>query len=304
MHNSQGGMSMAWEFNGSGFARTEAPNPTLLTKSCVGCHTNVDPGTLTVDNGTPIVFTINEPTNPLAGGNFWYTTASDANGHNVLGITGADSIFQSKNIPGSTTSYYLLTCAGTHGCHGDRVVDDELQAIKGAHHTNDSGGVVGSSVGLSYRFLDGILGVENTDWEQDNNSSSHNIYKGASNSFNDSTTISYLCGECHSTQSPASDGYHSIDGVCGSSCSSPWLRHPTDYLLPQDGEYGGYVGYSMTAPVAYTDPSSPDRASAVVMCLSCHRAHASPNYKIMRWDYRGWPVAGTNGCAVCHTWKN
>jgi hypothetical protein len=43
------------------------------------------------------------------------------------------------------------------------------------------------------------------------------------------------------------------------------------------------------------------------MCLSCHRAHASSNFKMMRWDYKGWPAClpgCTNGCNVCHTTKN
>ena len=46
---------------------------------------------------------------------------------------------------------------------------------------------------------------------------------------------------------------------------------------------------------------------AIVMCLSCHRAHGSPENDLLRWDYSSIQ-AGTgtndNGCFVCHTTKN
>ncbi len=41
--------------------------------------------------------------------------------------------------------------------------------MEGAHHKDDSGGITGASVGLSYRFLKGILGKEDTDWEHTQN---------------------------------------------------------------------------------------------------------------------------------------
>ncbi len=304
MHNSQGGIPMALELNvgQSGFVRTGTPNPTLLIKGCVGCHTFL--GEDTVVDGVPIVFNITtiDPTNALAGGNFKYVKDSDANGHNVLGITGPDSTFQSKSIPGSSTGYYLLACAGAHGCHGDRGIGDELQAVKGAHHANDPIGIDGSSVGLSYRFLYGILGKEDDDWEKDNTNTSHNEYKGSSSST--LNTISYLCAECHGN-------YHTWEGGSGEvGTASPWFRHPTDIKLKNDGEYAEYTTYSMVAPVARPDPYNAiagvvTPGTDIVMCLSCHRAHGSQNYKLMRWDYRGWPYNGEeNGCSVCHTWKD
>jgi len=270
-------------------------------------------GNATIEDGVPIVFNTNSPEDPLAGGNFHYVGYDDAKGHNVHGLTDPDVTFQGKNIPGSTTYYYQLTCAGEHGCHGDRSMGDELNAIRSAHHANDLGGIDGSSVGLSYRFLDGILGKEDSDWEQDNTNTSHNEYQGALD-FGITTTISYLCGQCHGNAGDG--GFHNSGGV---GSSSPWLRHPTDIVLAYEGEYQYYNGgpggitpapYSMIAPLARPNLSSIGDTSMItpgtdiIMCLSCHRAHGSPYFKLMRWDYKNWPGQGVNGCAVCHTWKD
>ncbi|MBU4209516.1 MAG: hypothetical protein KKD12_07595 [Proteobacteria bacterium] len=45
----------------------------------------------------------------------------------------------------------------------------------------------------------------------------------------------------------------------------------------------------------------------VVMCLSCHGAHATAYADILRWDYTGMVTGGssnTTGCFVCHTTKD
>jgi hypothetical protein len=78
-------------------------------------------------------------------------------------------------------------------------------------------------------------------------------------------------------------------------------------------EYRDYPGdashtYSVIAPVASTDVSSVVSSvtfadDTIVTCISCHRAHGTLYFKLMRWDYKNWP-GGTNGCNVCHTEKD
>jgi len=297
MHNSQGGSPMAQELSSGPWEWTDdtTPNPSLLIYSCVGCHTKVGSST-TIDNDVPIVFNTQSPTNPLAGGNFYYViNGGDNRGHNVVGIKALDGTL-GITPPGGTIMSEQLTCAGQNGCHGDRGVSDQLGAIKNAHHTNDTGGITGESVGLSYRFLSGIEGVEDDDYEQETDADK-NYYKGADNSDTDATTISYLCNNCHG------DFHDRVKISDESTAATPWLRHPTDYLLPEDGEYGSYdptATYENKAPVAWTDLSSRNRSTAVVMCLSCHRAHGSPYYKMIRWDNK----ANMSGCVVCHTSKD
>ena len=310
MHNSQAGDYMAQTLTLSestwGFADDETPNPSLLIRSCVGCHTNVD-SDATKLNGVPIVFNPSGtgPADPLAGGNFYYVMQDQANGHNVTDITGYDTAFNGKKIPGSTTTYgasVQVTCAGEFGCHGNRSTgNDELAGIRGAHHTDDTVGITGNSVGLSYRFLAGIEGVEDDDYEQET-VVDKNYYKGANNSDADDATISYLCNNCHGD-------FHDRAKISDeSTAATPWLRHPTDYLLPTDGEYGNYdptSTYENKAPVAWTNLSNRIRSTAVVMCLSCHRAHGSPYYKMIRWNYKSTTLSDAlYGCSKCHTSKN
>ena len=303
MHNSQGGQPMAYQLNVSysGFDSNATAGKFLLVSNCVGCHTSA--GSATIVNNVPIVFNTSTFNNPLAGGNFSYVRTDDAYGHNVVGIKAQDGTL-GLTPPGGTAMTSQLTCAGEFGCHGDSSAgNDEYTGLGGAHHQDDSGGITGGSVGLSYRFLNGITGKEDSDWEQDNTNTSHNEYKGSSSSSAD--TVSYLCAQCHGK-------YHTWTGGASEvGTASPWLRHPTDIVLKSTGEYLAYTTYSMTAPVARPDPDTVANTGIVtpgtdiVMCLSCHRAHASPYYKMIRWDYKSSTLStAISGCNVCHTSKN
>jgi hypothetical protein len=313
MHNSQNGTAMAKD---DSWNPISTPYESLLIYSCIGCHSATVAGTWQ-HVGAPVVFNTVAPTygaNGLAAGNFYYvSTTVDNTGHNIFSTNPDNTAPALGNTPpGGTALTAQLRCAGTWGCHGhngrqgDTAVDDQTIAIKGAHHTDDST-IDGSTVGKSYRFLNGILGKEDTDWEHDVVNTSHNEYQGSNSSA--TNTISYLCAECHGK-------FHTWKGGASEvGTASPWLRHPTDVVLqvntpsPTLGEYANYTTYDMVAPVARPDPDSvPDTTKVepgidIVMCLSCHRAHASPYFKMMRWDYKGWPTSGTNGCNVCHTTK-
>ncbi len=306
VHNSQGGDQndpVAFKLNDSysGFETNMTPNAMLLVSDCVGCHTST--GTSTIVSNAPIVFNTGALSNPLAGGNFTSVRTNDVLGHNVTGIVSQDGSL-GLTPPGGTAMSSQLTCAGEYGCHGDRSSGKtNFTGMSKAHHTDDNGGITGASVGLSYRFLNGVLGKEDSDWEQDNTNTSHNEYNGSSSSETD--TISYLCAQCHGN-------LHTWEGgALEVGTASPWLRHPTDIELKSSGEYANYTSYSMIAPVARPDPDTvPATAQVVpgtdiVMCLSCHRAHASPYYKMLRWDIKSSTLAtALSGCNVCHTSKN
>jgi hypothetical protein len=322
MHNSQSGVSIALEYRGSG--TTIGPQTSLVKYNCHGCHISTGTDTICSD-GTPIVHNTGGYVNSLAGGNFKEMTSDKTKGHNVAGVTSTTDMappgFKALSSPptgftqggsgwgpSSWSAGTQVTCAGEYGCHGDRSQGyDNWQALKGAHHGDDSS-IDGSTVGESYRFLAGITGAElnspssPTDyrWERQADSTHHNGYKGDTG-YGSTNTISYLCGECHGN-------YHAHTGLGGSTevgTASPWLRHPTDKLL-SGGEYASYTTYDTVAPPALASPATDTQditGGAIVMCLSCHRAHGSPYYKLMRWDYKNWP-GGNNGCGVCHTSKN
>ena len=312
MHNSQGGQPMAKDDNGNPI---NTPYEALLISSCLGCHSSSTSQTIVTTSWgeTPIVNNLIAPVNPLAGGNFYYSSGSYTytNGHYSVGDTG-------HNLTASTLPYgggFInstapnayngpLRCSGTHGCHGyngghgEAPDNSYIDAIKGGHHGKTSP-MDGSTVARSYRMLYGITGVEDPNWEQANSNTAHNQYQGGTSSTQNNT-ISYLCAECHGN-------FHSSTGTGG---SDPWIRHPTDIVLPASGEYASYTVYNMNAPVARQNPSTASETvvtpgSDVIMCLTCHRAHASPWYKGLRWDFANSSLTtAISGCNVCHTSKN
>lgn len=275
---------------------------------CIKCHSSATKETIKImgESKVPIVYNTLEPKVPLAGGNFRYVVkslgGSHAKGHNVESIATVDEKLENRP-PGytrefdpSTIGYHMekrLTCAGANGCHGDRSIEDTFAAIRGTHHATDTP-LDGSTTARSYRYLKntakvkGVMGLEDGDWGYTTSSKDHNEY---------TTSINKLCESCHGD-------FHSSKG--------PWFRHPTDIIIPKSGEYANYRLYSNEAPVARekvpkssTDVVKPETDR--VMCLSCHRAHASPFESLLRWDYdaiiSGEKEVPLGGCFTCHSGK-
>ena len=117
------------------------------------------------------------------------------------------------------------------------------------------------------------------------------------------------CTGCHGI-------FHEQDSTAVGS--SPWLRHPSDAVIPDSGEYasafgasGGTGTYDPQVPVSRVDISGGvsnvvTLDDDLVMCLSCHRPHGSPYPDMLRWDYDGMVAGGggSGGCFQCHTRKN
>lgn len=311
MHNSQDGESMI-------YGDEEGPFPHLTRGSCIGCHTGTNDGISPIpyvyDSGGVIY-----GTDTLAGGNFWWVADdggdNDTKGHNVYGLSGVD--VNLTEAPGrwvgcSTDScHYTLAAkpilgygSGCEGCH-----------VVAAHHADDSDPVVGSDGGwfryCTSHFPDswGVEGIEDPDWQYTSSSSDHNEYFGFvgdhesdhAGFFNlDNTMTAYCCG-CHGA-------FHKEDD------SGVWIRHPSDAVIPDSGEYQYYTVYDPLTPVARPDLDGWTAASAtvtpgtdLVMCLSCHRAHGSPYPDMLRWDYNSQVAGGGGedmGCFKCHSLKN
>lgn len=324
MHNSQGGSPMA--VDAAGVAKA-TPNDVLLKRGCVACHTGTNTGT----NLIPYVNSTTAPTygtdgttgTTLAGGNFYWVAAAgaaiEADGHNVAtdGLAAADVVL-GNTPPGSTTSLTAqLRCAGTNGCHGDITASSDFAAMKGSHHGNDTV-IDGLSVTTSYRFLNGILGFEDSDWEYLPTSTTHNQYKGVdrTDETDPGGTISSLCARCH-------NNFHNGTGNVGGTnpstgtFASPWVRHPTDFDMgnastPEYADYGGagVNAYVVAAPVASASVASVVSTvtfvdDTIVTCVSCHRAHGTPNADLLRWDYSAVSAGngGSGACFECHTTK-
>ena len=327
MHNSQNGTD--WDPNG--------PNPALLVSNCVGCHSS-NTSSLYYDLGgtnVPVVLYTGgtAPTEYLAGGNFWWVKeglgGEDTKGHNVfldeednnlseapgvnagLSCGGENSCHRNLNQPFFDTVPGLI---GRQGCTGCHMLDDESQP-GGFHHADDPspGSVINSFPW--YRFLKGhhpahgVSGIEDTDWEATRDPNDHNEYlgkyqtggnKSAGFTIISNRTMTAFCCGCHGN-------FHRQEP------SGAWIRHPSDAVLPDEGEYATYTTYDPNVPVSrpdlsgYSGPSNTvTPGTDLVMCLSCHRPHGSPYPDMLRWNYVEMKVGGggLGGCFVCHTGKN
>ena len=335
MHNSQGAEPMAYELSGSTFAAKAEPNAQLLITDCVGCHTATDGGTWQDSvTGAPIVHNTAEPSygatsdgvshQGLAAGNFYWVSRDDANGHNIFtddaDLDGApgdasgcsnDSCHVNFHSP-YTGSGFLAGRTACQGCHMVSGVSEP--SVTSWHHAGDGTALVDSADQGWYRMLaghrngdgHGVSGIESPDWEHDPSSASHNEYLGIEGDKTDSDGLSTIgdsmtgfCVGCHGD-------FHVQNDLSGGG--SPWLRHPADAVIPNSGEFTGYVTYDPLTPVARPALTAVSAlvtpGQDMVMCLSCHRAHASPYAKMMRWDYVGGALSeALSGCSNCHSRK-
>ncbi len=345
MHNSYAGLNMRLGLAGVTGAGTsecydchsELRN-ILLRWDCIGCHAQGLISGNNIDDNMPQV--AHTGGSDLAGGNFFHIfTGDDLNGHNVHGFDndflgpdgnhgnnppGWDADFDPSTgdyLPGPSPTGQIM-CAGEYGCHGDREVVSQNLAIKGAHHTNDSAlqygasfneGLQGSSVGTSYRYLLGVKGAEDSDWEASKGINDHNEYRGltfdvgrTSQAWGDIESMSTFCSECHGV-------FHSGPGL-ESADTNVWIRHPTDAIMPNQSPFTSYTEYDLVAPVARQSITAATAQASnvvtpgtdIVFCLSCHRSHASPYQSMLRWDYDicnsvDDPGKNNCGCYTCHS---
>ena len=317
MHYSQGGETLGGD----------GPYETCLVNTCVGCHTGTNDGTNTIpyvmsDSGAP-----GFGTTTLAGGNFWWVAQAggDAKGHNVLGISTQDEdITKAEGAPGNPNS-----CANS--CHMSLADNSDNASCEGCHlnvmhHANDGTGTKYVSASPWYRFLSGhmsgagfgVTGIEHDKWNYGATvgGTNHNEYEGCAGDktgsvgfYNLGNTMTAYCCGCHGN-------FHIQDTT--DTGASPWIRHPSDFVIPNSGEYASMsTSYNPNTPVARSaatmttlgnNPSGTVAAGTdMVMCLSCHVAHGSPNDDMLRWDYADMIAGGgsnTTGCFVCHTTKD
>jgi predicted CXXCH cytochrome family protein len=338
MHNSQDGNPVA----------AGGPYAVLLVNNCIGCHSATNPATgIDATTGAPIVYNIGGPptygvaTQGLAGGNFyWVAQGDDTKGHNVFpanqddnlsiapgrwtGCAGGGDVNSChKNLSTSTNPNQFGFTYPRQGCTKCHMVANS-EAPKGFHHRATADAVIDSYGEGWYRFLtghnpeEGVTGIEDNDWQFTFGANNHNEYLGFSGNKSASagfsalgnTMTAYCCG-CHGD-------FHKEDTtVVG---TSPWIRHPSDALIPNSGEYasafgasGGTGTYDPQVPVArpnlagWTGPSpTVTIGTDMVMCLSCHKPHGSPYSDMLRWDYSTMIAAGggSGGCFACHTTKD
>lgn len=269
MHNSQDGANVTYDDAG---ALTSTPRAYLLIGSCVYCH--VDGAAKTTAAGGWDV--ANSAANFPSG----FFDGTSANNHSTVETVGAavsvDDAFYSSSTPGDDGTAPAdgsdqLTCAGSTGCH--------MRTPGTYHHAASS----------DFRFISGVAGLEADLSAADMESAAnHNVYDGSATGLND------FCATCHGT-------FHGT----ANTGSGPFVRHPTDnavtgdWATPVVSYTNNPWGFSSTAGMTTT--AAYDTTNAVVMCVSCHRAHGSANSDNLRFVYAN-QLAGTagTGCQGCH----
>jgi hypothetical protein len=327
MHDSQDGTSMAVDASG---APDPVPNAELLRTDCLGCHSAADGSTWKNAVGAPIVFNAAQPTygadagdgqkQGLAAGNFWWVNHDSANGHNLFAPDPDLSMAPGTGLGCGSDSCHMnldrpYQGTGPSGCRGCHMVPDALGDERSTwHHADDTAVVVDSFAQGWYRFLGGhmswlgVAGIEDPDWEHAPTGTVHNEYLGYPGDHSDyggfeGLTVTGFCTGCH-------DEFHVQDTTA--TGASPWLRHPSDAVLPAGGEYAGYTAYDPLVPVARAELTAVSAVvtpgTDMVMCLSCHRAHGSPYPDMLRFPYSGMVAGGGGaagtGCFKCHTQKD
>ncbi|MDP3013471.1 MAG: cytochrome c3 family protein [Candidatus Subteraquimicrobiales bacterium] len=331
MHNSQGGSDMQ-----TGYASTSGAKASLLrANSCLGCHATTGSGSTGV-GGAPIVYNTSQPTygdsQPdgkrvgLAAGNFYWTTEASAGGQSRGHSLGVIPYLDDASTPSTPLTYQRGSC-GTN-CHGQLSNKGCKSCHLPAHHKGDSSGGWADKDNGYYRFLGpltsasadhkwGVRGYEDPDWQKTSGSSDHNEYSGEGKAA-PYFSISHFCVGCH---------YKVWDGKCKHFVADPSTstKHQATLVLPDPGvvgaKYKGYVGYGEhpsgpwdydpKLPIARTNISTGSwpynrvnhSSTDALMCLTCHRAHASPYNKMLRWDNTVVLAdQGTYyGCLGCHS---
>jgi hypothetical protein len=253
---------------------------------------------------------------------------NDNNTTNDIGNTGGDGPDYYENAVRLTG---IPAISGAHHNSYDGVKSGAMASVGEAHN--------GQYVADGYRFIPGLKGAGNitsdADRWQNASNVSHNEYYG-----NPAASSSTGCSACHQDGTGYSTDSHlwadsfmkvpnqSISGFCmtchgnfhsvgsdtsANGSSGAFLRHPSDYVIPNSSEYSAYTAYNITAPVARPDltdldgtDSSVTAGTDLVMCLSCHMAHASQYDAMLRFDYdlqQAGNATTTDGCLACHTSK-
>jgi len=279
-----------------------AGNSSLLkgsdaSSTCLNCHDG---------SGGYHVNSADGVGNPKAGGDFYwianpYNTVVRGNpvvwggdnaGHNVVALDYsmlADANPENATAPGGTYPAAVLGCTSCHDAHGRIAgpVTSQLPiSVSGSYGAADP---TDGSIHGNYRILGGPGYVtQGTAFTAAPPVATANGSSGTTVNYGQG--MSEFCANCHGTyindshKHPAGDGEH-LNG---------YGANYNKYV--KTGDTSGVVGSAFDSLVPFergvSDGSLLDDTSTLgtdsnsnVMCLSCHRAHASAFNNAGRWDF-------------------
>jgi Doubled CXXCH motif (Paired_CXXCH_1) len=270
MHNSQNGLPVDPDSpNGNNWLLNDATPSDV----CLSCHSGVMGNVFGMDPTAP-------PTE-IGGGNFVFLLEDNLNdghsgasnpipgdggGHNILAPSrGASPDITLSMSPGGGFPAAYLGCTSCHDPHGN----------------------------TNFRMLHGAVPVQDNLFTFTNPAPEGyglSIYHGrerANRHTAYNTGFSAWCGNCHQDiHQTGSKFMHAAQDALGETVANAYN------LYNGSGDIdGGSIGTSYLPAVPFEDPSShytstsgPTAASRL-MCLTCHRAHATSSPDAGRWDF-------------------
>ena len=275
MHNSQNGVLVDPDSpNGNDYLLKDATPSDL----CLNCHATSRGAVFSVDVLNPAVrtagnfiFLLEDNLNDGHGGgdsaNF---IPGDAAGHNLNAPGhGLSADLTLSSAPGGTFNSSWMGCSSCHDPHGNA----NFRLLYGARSIQDGlysfSNAAPVAVGASYNSIE--------------TNSNHTAYKSG---------MSQWCANCH-TDFHNTDYPSTLKHPSGEALGASIAAAYNAYNGTSD-QTGGAIATAYLAAVPFEDldtlyttsstrgPSS----SAKVMCLTCHRAHASSAPDAGRWEFK------------------
>lgn len=325
MHYSEGGVAPPSKAEGyPQNADSGGPFPHLLVKAnitdlCLQCHMNNQyTGAPSVLNTTPGSGTL------LPGGDFGYTynvspsalPGQVPGGHNPFGNSGAPSaninpspdggatgLVPPGNTGAALTNFVCTNCHGEHGPESGNVNFSNPSSTQSYQNygyrlllgvVNGNNTVAADSIVSQAWVVSGgavVAGPDGANLTVSESSTNHNVYKGG---------FSEWCSSCHAN-------FHSESNTDSNVYNgTAYIRHPTNYNLTSGiiRDYGSNYNYVYPLNVVTnSDGQTPTNENPIstndkIMCLTCHKAHATANPNSLRWDPTQASALGQ--CNTCH----
>jgi hypothetical protein len=330
MHNSAGGTAVA---TGTGLAQYQS-GPYLLqgpdvSSTCLNCHEGT-PGSYHISTTGVTATSGTYPGNyDKAGGDFsWLrmgtdTTAAQNRGHNIVSLTYNYASDTVRTVaPGGTYDSTVLGCSGCHNPHGTtRRLSDGTYTNGGAPIiSSGSHGEVpgaGEAVG-AYRLFGGSNYVPQA---FPSVTFAYNPPYAAAVDYSEGDRVAYgtgmseWCANCHdgiyenAFQSGTVGHRHPASSTSNAALTSAIVTNYNTYLgsgitggAPATAKYNRLVpteeGNSDVATLETHAASTGNTAVSTsnnVMCLSCHRAHASGFANMGRFSFTNELVTDETG---------
>jgi len=239
----------------------------------------------------------------------YYQSEGDNHGHNVIAVDyGLTEDRVLTAAPGGIYKASAMGCNSCHNPHGTSIVNADNGGPVSVSGSYGEAAPEGTIAG-NYRLLGGIgynggaeggitftssapVALANPqDWtESDLN---HTAYGEG---------MTEWCGNCHTDLLTAKNKHPAGSNA---KLSGTVVSNYNSYIRTGDGTGNQATSYMALVPfeigtsdISRLDPSStsgPDTdGKANVMCLTCHRAHASAFQNIGRWDFRATFIADSH----------